>query len=332
MPFINTTSGRSFAAAEGQSILEAASSNGVQFSYSCRNGRCSSCKCKIVSGTSVLLTDELGLSEQEKSEGWALSCARTATSDLQIEVEDLADLLLPKAKTLACRIQSIDRLGTDVLRIYLRLPPAAGFLFLPGQYVEVIAPEGGLRRSYSLASAAVKENQLELHIRKIAMGALSEYWFSQAKPGDLLRLYGPLGTFVFRDLQGVDLVFLATGTGIAPVKAMLESLALSPMGHRPKSVSVYWGGRVREDIYLDLSSITTGCHYRPVLSRENDDWSGAKGHVQNALMADRSDFSNTVVYACGSDTMIHSAKNLLISKGLPERHFYSDAFVCSATG
>lgn len=332
MPQINTQSGRSFAAAEGQSILDAASSNGVQFSYSCRNGRCSSCKCKIISGKSILLHEELGLSEQEKSEGWALSCSRTATSDLHVDVEDLAGLSLPVAKTMPCRIHAIDRLSADVVRVYLRLPPAAGFSFRAGQYVDVIAPPDGLRRSYSLACAAVTENQLELHIRKVESGAMSEYWFSRAKAGDLLRLFGPLGTFVFRDLRDVDLVFLATGTGIAPVKAMLECLALSPMGSGPRSVAVYWGGRLREDIYLDLSSITANCHYRTVLSRESDSWQGARGHVQNALLADRADFGKTVVYACGSDAMIHSAKSLLVSKGLSERHFYSDAFVCSAAG
>ncbi len=253
-------------------------------------------------------------------------------SNLQIEVEELPSFSLPKARTLPCRIRQIDRLAPDVMRIFLGLPPASDFSFLAGQYIDVIAPQGGIRRSYSLACSAVKENQLELHVRKVANGAMSEYWFSHAKVGDLLRLHGPLGTFFFRDLSNVDLVFLATGTGIAPVKAMVESLVSSPPENQPRSVSIYWGGRKKEDIYLDLSPLTMGINYQPVLSRETDDWYGARGYIQNVLAQSCSNFGNTAVYACGSDTMIQSARKMLIERGLPERRFYSDAFVCSLAG
>ena len=144
------------------------------------------------------------------------------------------------------------------------------------------------------------------------------------------RLRGPLGTFFLRDVAGVDLVFLATGTGIAPIKAILESLPGLQPDQRPGSVTVLWGGRVASDLYLDIGSIPGEHRFIPVLSRAGDDWAGARGHVQDVLLGLRPDLGNTAVYACGSDAMIHGARDALLRAGLPERRFHSDAFVCSA--
>lgn len=329
MPSIKTQKGAFFSAVDGQSILAAASSNGMQLPYSCRTGRCSTCKLRVLSGQSQAQMPELGLSEQEQAQGWVLSCVRTAVSDLLIEVEDIAYLSLPQPRTLPCRLHSLDRLTADVMRVRLRLPPNSDFSFRAGQYIDVIA-QGGLRRSYSLACASAVENQLELHVREVADGAMSAYWFTQAKEGDLLRMYGPLGTFVLRDLVGVDLKFLATGTGIAPVKAMIESLRLASPENLPRSISVYWGGRQPQDLYFDLASIMDGIHYEPVLSRASADWQGARGYVQQQLIADCLDLSDAAVYACGSDAMIQSARKSVIESGLPTFRFHSDAFVCSS--
>jgi CDP-4-dehydro-6-deoxyglucose reductase len=171
---------------------------------------------------------------------------------------------------------------------------------------------------------------MELHIRAVEGGAMSHYWFGQAKPNDLLRFHGPLGTFFLRDVSGLDLVFLATGTGIAPVKAMLEGLAgVSPEMH-PRSISVYWGGRKNEDLYWDPRPSHPNVNYIPVLSRADAEWEGRRGYVQNVLMDDRLDLSQAVVYACGSNQMITDARGLLVKNGLSGHRFYSDAFVCSS--
>lgn len=158
---------------------------------------------------------------------------------------------------------------------------------------------------------------------------MSDYWFKQAKPNDLLRLNGPLGTFFLRETVGMDLVFLATGTGIAPVKSMLESLAECQFDQRPRSITVLWGGRHAQDLYLNVDEIIGEFSYVPVQSRPANDWTGAKGYVQDVLLDAKPDLTNTVVYACGSDAMIHSAKIRLVEAGLPDKRFYSDAFVSS---
>lgn len=220
---VKLSNGREFTATEGNSLVDAALSAGITLSHSCKTGRCSTCKCKVLHGETAALQTETGLTDAEKTDGWILSCVRSAQTDVTLEVEDLGNVVLPPSKTLPCRISSIDPLATGVVRIMLRLPPTADFTSIPGQYIDVIGP-GGVRRSYSLANANTSDKTLELHIRAVDGGVMSDYWFKQAKANDLLRLNGPLGTFFLRSLDQIHLVFLATGTGIAPVKAMLESL------------------------------------------------------------------------------------------------------------
>jgi len=309
--------------------VDAALSAGITLPHSCKTGRCSTCKCKVLQGETTALHTETGLTHAEKAEGWILSCVRSAQTDVTLEVEDLGPVVLPLSKTLPCRINSLDRLASDVVRVVLRLPPTADFRFLPGQYVDVIG-SGGVRRSYSLANADMADKTLELHIRAVDGGVMSDYWFKQAKANDLLRLNGPLGTFFLRELKQLHLVFLATGTGMAPVKAILESLTTTEQGHAPQSVTVFWGGRTAEDLYFDPQAIPAGHRFVPVLSRAPIGWTGVRGYVQDALLATQPDMAHTVVYACGSDAMIRSAKSRLLAAGLPANRFFADAFVPSA--
>ncbi|MGR2661888.1 2Fe-2S iron-sulfur cluster-binding protein [Chromobacterium haemolyticum] len=329
MAIAKLTGGREFKVEGDASLLDAATFAGLRLPYSCRTGRCSTCKAKVLSGSTTPLQDEAGLTSEERDEGWILTCSRSAQSDIELDIEDLGDIAIPVPKTLPCRILLLSHLSTDVIKVVLRLPPTANFEFIPGQYVDVIGP-GGVRRSYSLANSSFAEKTLELHIREVEGGAMSQYWFYQAKVDDLLRLHGPLGTFWLRDTANIDLFFLATGTGIAPVKSMLESIAHLPVEKKPSSVTVLWGGRQPDDFYLDVRSITTGCNYIPVQSRIHENWAGETGYVQHVMLDLVSDWKNAVVYACGSDAMIHCAKKTLINAGLPAKQFYSDAFVCSA--
>ena len=226
MPVVHLSTGKTFETHGGESVLDAALRAGITLPYSCRTGRCGSCKAGLVSGDTSLLHAEMELSDEERAAGSILTCVRTATSDIALAVEDLGDVHLAAARTWPCRLQSIQRVSPDVVRATLRLPPASTFTFVAGQYIDVIG-HGGVRRSYSLASARAEAMPLELHVRQVPGGVMSEYWFGQACTNDLLRLHGPLGTFFVRETEGMHLVFLATGTGIAPVKAMLEPWAMN---------------------------------------------------------------------------------------------------------
>jgi CDP-4-dehydro-6-deoxyglucose reductase len=332
VPQIKNSHGLEFEAQAGESILDAALRAGVSLPYSCRTGRCSTCKCRIESGDTYALHPETGLTPAELADGWVLSCVRSALGDTVLDVEDLGGVQLAPPRTQPCRVASLDRLSPDVVQVVLRLPPTVTFAYEPGQYIDVIGP-GGIRRSYSIANAQVPGRTIDLHIREVEGGAMSAYWFDSAKPNDLLRLHGPLGTFFLRDVTDVDLVFLATGTGIAPIKAMLESLP-GRTGGMPRSIRVFWGARRKADIYWQppVGVADIPIDFVPVLSREDADWPGARGHVQDIFLASAGamELSRCRVYACGSDTMIHAARHRLIEAGVNERHFLSDAFVCSA--
>lgn len=282
----------------------------------------------------MTVTDSIepGLDAEAKAAGMVLTCVRRAATDLLLEVEDLGDAILPQAKTWPCRIHSLELVAPDVARVRLRLPPTARLSWLSGQYVDIMGLDN-VRRSYSIANAPRADGLVELHVKRVEGGALSAFWFGAAEPGALLRLRGPLGTFFLRERPNKGpwhIALLATGTGLAPVKAILEDIAARPAGQRPDWISLHWGARHESDLYWRPDDALPIDRYVPVLSRAETSWRGARGHVQAALLADAPDLTVTTVYACGNAVMIRSAQDVLVDAGLPARRFLSDAFVASA--
>lgn len=329
MPIVTLANSKQYEAPPGTSLLDAALAAGLVLEHSCKTGRCSSCKARVVRGQTAALRAEEVLSAAESAQGWILTCARQALDDVAIDIEDLGDLADYPARTWPARIQQIERILDDVIKVTLRLPPTAKLRYLPGQYINVLGPDG-LKRAYSIANAAPGAvGPIELHIRAVEGGAMSAYWFGRAQVNDLVRLHGPLGTFFLREAVGEHVVFLATGTGIAPVKAMLEQLAETPTEKRPRSITVYWGCRHSHEHYWAPAGEALAVRFVPVASRPPEAWLGARGHVQDVFLADAPDLSRTWVYACGSNDMIESAQRQLLDAGLPARRFHSDAFVVS---
>ena len=317
--------GKSFTVKEDQSILDGALAAGLQLPYSCKTGRCSSCKA-VISGTSMALLDETGLGPDDLKTGHSLLCARTPRSDIELDICDIEDLNLPAPQTFPAKVSSKTLVNDDIIILTLRLPPTRQFEFKPGQYINLIGPNN-LRRSYSLANQDV-DKELELHIKRVPGGAMSDFIFESLKVNDLLRLHGPHGTFVLRETAEKDIVFLATGTGIAPVQSMLHALEKLDKRSAPKSVTVYWGGRAVSDFYL-LKSMNFNANIVPVLSRDNPTWVGRKGYVQHRFIEDFKYLDEVIVFACGSDAMISESKKMLAAKGHRPEIFFSDAFVAS---
>jgi CDP-4-dehydro-6-deoxyglucose reductase len=327
---IRLANGKMFYSIEGETILNSAVQQEIALEHSCRTGRCSACIARVTTGSTDVLIDEESLTTQELEEGFILTCCRSAISDLELDIEDLGDLAKYKPRTLPARIDSIKYSSDDVMEVVLRTPPASKLAYRAGQYIDVIGPNG-VRRSYSLANAPRRDGNLELQIRKVEGGELSKYWFESAKPNDLLRIEGPRGTFCLRPLSMKSLVLLATGTGIAPIKSILEELSRSEAVDTPRfdNIHLYWGGRSQEDLYWRPEFSNLPVIFVPVLSRINNG-QARKGYVQHAVLEDRIDLSSAVVYACGSEIMIRSAKSMLVAEGLDFSHFYSDAFVSSS--
>lgn len=324
---ISLSNGKTFQAGSDTSILESARQQGVALEHSCRTGRCGVCKAKVNSGKTVVLQTEESLTSQDESNGFILTCCRAAKTDVELDIEDLGGLGGIQTKTLPCRIDSLQYLSDDVIEVVLRTPPASRLEYLSGQYVDMIG-KNGLRRSYSIANAPRADGKITLQIRKVEQGEMSQYWFEEAKASDLLRMEGPLGTFCLRKSNVTQLILLATGTGIAPVKAILEQLAETPELQTFSNIYLYWGGRTEADIYWQPKFQKLPLSFIPVLSR-SDSWTGRKGYIQQAVIEDDVKLQNAVVYACGSEAMIHSAKQQLEVAGLLAKNFYSDAFVSS---
>jgi CDP-4-dehydro-6-deoxyglucose reductase len=328
MFIVSLSNNRDFAADPSVSILDAARGAGVTLEYSCRTGRCGVCKTPVIAGeTRVLRAEDESLSATEIAQGFILTCCRAVASDVVLDIEPLERLARIEIRTMPARIVALDRLAPDIVHVTLKTPPTSPMRFLPGQYVDVIVE--GVRRSYSLANAPRQDGLLELIVKRYPGGVLSAFWFDRAKPNDLLRIEGPLGTFFLRDDAPTNILFLATGTGIAPVKALLEELSADPARVARHRISVFWGNRDAENFCWDPVELGLDVGFHHLLSGANGAWTGARGYVQNAAIHHGIDPDDTVVYACGSAAMITSARQALLVLGLPAKRFFSDAFVSS---
>ncbi len=327
MYHISLKNNKSFQCAENETLVEAARKSGITLEHSCLSGKCSSCKVKVVSGLSEAATEEFSLNDKEREDGYILSCIRTPKSDMRIQAEDLSEYGISIPKTLPAKINKIEKLTEDVIKIELRLPPNQKLNFVAGQYINVI--KGNDKRSYSIGSTSNENTSIELFIKKYPGGLFSNYWFNEAKINDLLRLEGPRGTFFIRNNHAFkNIIFLATGTGIAPVKSILETLTELKGDLSNKNIYLFWGVKYYSDLFWTPENIGLNITYFPVLSREKIS-SMEDGYIQNVLLTKNIEMSESIIYACGSNDMILEAKNKLIKNGLPDHNFYSDAFVTS---
>lgn len=318
---IKLKDGKRFSCDSNQTIIESALQNGVFLDHSCLTGRCSSCKFKVITGKTLTESEELPLNTEEKNSGYVLTCVRKPLSDIELDAEDLSEYGFSQSVTIPAKINAIQELTPEIIQVNLRVPPNQKVNFLEGQYLNVIW--NGIKRSYSIASTS-SSSEIELIIKNYPGGAMSAYWFGQAKTNDLLRLEIPKGTFFLRNHPEMEnLVFLATGTGIAPIKSILESTSNQSKLGQFKRIIVLWGMKYERDIFWKPES--SRIEFIPVLSRESQ----PKCYVQSLISNLELDMSKTVIYACGSDDMIQEAKNKSIQQGLKSNHFYSDAFVAS---
>lgn len=324
---------RSFAIETGETVLEAASRQGITLPHSCRNGACGACKGKVTAG-SVTHRDfqPHALTEAEQAQGMALLCCAETQGDLTVEVREVKTSGDIQVKTLPCRVESIQRVH-DVAILKLKLPVSERLQFMAGQYIDILMKDGK-RRSFSLANAPHDDSALELHIRHMPGGSFSEYVFHQMKEKEIMRFQGPLGSFFLNEDSDKPIVFLASGTGFAPVKAILEHAF--HLGVSRKMV-LYWGARQQADLYMaELPAAWAAAHPNfscvPVLSEpaESDHWQGRTGLVHQAVLDDFADLSGWEVYACGAPVMVEAAHTSFIAeRQLPAEAFYSDAFFLS---
>lgn len=328
-------SGKQFEAQADETLLEAALRQGVGLPYGCKNGACSSCKAAIVEGSVEQGPHAASaLSNDERTRGYALLCCASARSDLEIDVREVAGVGDLPVKKMPCRVSELVRASEDAMIVRVQLPASERLQYMAGQYLEFILRDGR-RRAYSIANAPHREGPLELHIRHLPGGAFTDHVFGAMKPRDILRMEAPLGTFFLREDSDKPVVLLASGTGFAPIKAIVEHMLHKEM-KRP--VRLYWGGRRRKDLYMaELCERWAAEHahieFVPVLSEPDADdaWQGRTGFVHHAVIADLPDLCGYEVYACGAPVMVESAlRDFTAHHGLPAECFFADAFTSEA--
>ena len=322
-------SGHQFTVKPEETLLGAALNAGFALPYGCRNGACGACKGKVLAGEVDYGVHQDGaLSHEDKIQGLALFCCATAKSDLTIEVKEVGAARDIPIKTLPCRIERMEKLADDVMALWLKLPSNERLQFLPGQYIDFLLKDGK-RRSFSLANSPEEDALLELHVRHVPGGQFTDHVFGAMKPKDIMRIAGPYGSFFLRESTKTA-IFVAGGTGFAPIKSMLAHAFHHEVARR---FVLYWGARTLPDLYQPELPARWAAEQRdfefiPVLSapRAEDAWSGRSGYVHAAVLADYADLSGFEVYACGAPPMVDAARREFTARGLPADAFFSDSF------
>ena len=328
-------SGRTFTANPDEAILAASIRSGVGLPYGCKDGACGSCKCKKVEGTVVHGPHQSkALSPEEEANGFILTCCGVPHSDVVLESRQVTDESAFPIKKMPTRVTLLEKKSHDVMLVKLQLPANDTFKYHAGQYVEFILRDGA-RRSYSMGNAPHNGPGVELHIRHMPGGKFTDHVFNAMKDKEILRVEGPYGSFFLREDSTKPMILLASGTGFAPIKAVIEHLQFKGID-RP--ATLYWGGRRPDDLYLDdwvkarvaeLPNLT----YVPVISNAlpEDGWTGRTGFVHKAVLEDFPDLSGYQVYACGAPIVVDSARADYTSlAGLSMDEFYADSFTTEA--
>ena len=331
-------SGRVFTTQSGEAILAAAIRSGVGLPYGCKDGACGSCKCKKISGA-VFHRDHQSkaLTADEEAAGLVLTCCAEPLSDVVLESRQVTDESAFPIKKMPVRVATLTKKSHDVMQVRLQLPAADTFKYHAGQYIEFILRDGA-RRAYSMANAPHTQTEapgVELHVRHMPGGKFTDHVFGAMKEKEILRVEGPFGSFFLREDSALPIVLLASGTGFAPVKALIEHMQFKGV---TRPTTLYWGGRRPFDLYLHDWMLAQMKHmphltYIPVVSDAlpEDDWTGRTGFVHQAVMDDFADLSGYQVYACGSPIVVDSARdNYTLHRGLPAQEFYADAFTSEA--
>jgi CDP-4-dehydro-6-deoxyglucose reductase len=328
-------SGNVFDVPEGDTILAAGLTAGFHLPYGCRNGACGSCKGKLVAGEiDYGKYQHTALSEDERAAGYALFCVAKPLTDVTIESREIGAVKDIVVRKLPCRVNKLERVADDVMLVHLKLPANERLQFLAGQYIEFILKDGA-RRSFSMANPPHDDEFLQIHVRHVPGGSFTEHVFKTMKERDILRFEGPLGSFFLHESEK-PIVFVASGTGFAPIKAIIES-AFKHGIERP--MTLYWGARRPRDLYLDelarkwAAERPQQLKYVPVISEAlpEDRWTGRTGFVHRAVMEDFADLSGVQVYACGVPIMVESARrDFTHERKLPIDEFFADSFTTQA--
>jgi len=321
---------------EDKTILRAAAEQGIMLMHGCKEGQCSSCKSFILDGDDIEYErySTFALPDFEKEEGFTLLCRAHPYEDLTIELlnydEEMIHSGLPIEEAVV-EVVSNENVTHDMRHLVVRLIEPASIKFFPGQYVDFHVPGSEETRSFSMANiSSLESGQLEFVIKVYPNGLFSEFLDTDVKPGDRLDITGPFGVFTLRDAPDSDLVFVGGGAGMAPILALLRSMASRGI---QRKATYYYGARRRRDLCFEeelrqLERMLPSFRYVPALSEPGDDagWDGEVGLITDVLRRAENNLARADAYVCGPPPMVEAALELLPRLGVAEKRVFYDKF------
>ncbi|HWI79853.1 MAG TPA: FAD-binding oxidoreductase [Ramlibacter sp.] len=308
-----------------QNILDAALKAGIEMPYSCRKGVCGNCAGVVASGQ-VQSPPADAIIEP----GQQLFCQCLPLGDVQI-VPSAWHRVDPAArKKFSVKVYRNTPAAQDVSVLQLRLPAGQRAKFKAGQYLQLTLADGS-RRSYSMANPPHESDTLQLHVRHVQGGQFTRI-VQQLKPGDVLQVELPFGSFELREESVAPMLCVVGGTGFAPVKSLLDDMVKKGI-KRP--VTLIWGGRDRAGLYLPAAverwaKALPGFNFIPAVEDAGDAQAlgGFHGRVDEAVRTHCAALTGWEVYCCGAPAMVAAVKKVCVDeRGLDPHHFFSDVFV-----
>ncbi len=294
-------------------------------------GSCGACKCTISDGGGPLLpTEKPFLSQSEINGNVRLACQVKVKTDISIQIPESIFNIRKFSSTI---IEIVDY-TYDIKGIVFQLDPGETIDFKAGQYVQLITEpyakmKQRVNRAYSISSKPEDNDRIQLIIRLVPEGICTTWVHKYLKVGDRVEFTGPYGDFYLRDTDA-DILFVAGGSGKAPIKSILEHLQVVGTDRK---MSYFFGARTMKDLYLtdemtQFENVFAGFKYVPVLSHPDpsDNWSGRTGYVMPYFSEVIRDPKNTEAYLCGSPGMINAVTKALVDMGVPKDKVYYDSF------
>jgi naphthalene 1,2-dioxygenase ferredoxin reductase component len=326
-------------AEEGQTVLDALLAHGIGFAYSCQAGNCGTCRCELVSGDIMELEySEHALSADERSRGIVLACRSQVWGDVVVRRLEAESFVVHPSRVLRCKVADMTLLTHDILRLRMEIAAGGPFTFSAGQFAAIEFPFApGLVRDYSMANRP-DEKLLEFHIRIMpAANSVSGRIAAALRPGDPVKVTGPLGTSYLRSRHAGAMLCIAGGSGLAPVKSIVET-ALEEGFDQP--VHLYFGVRAERDVYFEDELAELQRRFRRfkahIVLSESPAGSAATllprraGLVTEAVAADFAAMKGFKAYFAGPPPMVDAATALVRERGVQSRDIHADAFFPSA--
>lgn len=326
---------KEFTVEKGDNLLKAALDNNLAWPHNCRVGSCGECRCRLVSGKIKPLADfSYVLNSEEMDAGMILACQTSLKSDVEIEVKmDIPTIPLSKPETVDGTIIQTKSLTHDILEVTIQVSDEFPS-YVAGQYAEIVVPGVIAKaRSYSFAKSPDKEqkNQVSFYIRHVPKGEFTTWLHGENRESQKVNVTGPFGSFWHRE-SPKEVICLAGGSGMAPIKALLEHMLSQGM---KQQVTYLFGARTQKDLYCvdemeEIVKLANGqFKFIPVLSQEpeDSDWTGLTGYAVNHIDFKDDFASNTQAYLCGPPVMIDGAIEIFNKKGLSNDDIFYDKFL-----